>query len=88
AERGAATAGPSGAPTRTVGPIRTREDAVRLLDQVCEWFAQNEPGHPAPYVIARARRLVHMNFLQIVRDLAPDGLKQVEDVVGREDAAG
>jgi type VI secretion system protein ImpA len=88
AERGAPAAGAPGAAMHAVGPIRTREDAVRLLDQVCEWFAQNEPSHPAPYVIARARRLVHMNFLQIVRDLAPDGLKQVEDVVGREDAAG
>lgn len=89
AERDAPATSAAGAGTRAVGPpIRTREDAVRLLDQVCEWFAQNEPSHPAPYVIARARRLVHMNFLQIVRDLAPDGLKQVEDVVGREDAAG
>ena len=75
-------AGLSGA--RAVGAIRTREDCLRALDQVCEWFAQNEPSHPAPYVIQRAKRLVKMNFLEIIRDLAPEGMRQVEDVVGKE----
>jgi type VI secretion system protein ImpA len=79
---GAAPA-PGGA-TRAVGAIRTREDCVRALDQVCEWFAHNEPSHPAPYVIQRAKRLVRMNFLEIIRDLAPEGMRQVEDVVGKE----
>jgi type VI secretion system protein ImpA len=69
---------------RAVGALRTRDDCVRALDQVCEWFAQNEPSHPAPYVIQRAKRLVKMNFLEIIRDLAPDGMRQVEDVVGKE----
>jgi type VI secretion system protein ImpA len=69
---------------RAVGTLRTREDCVRALDQVCEWFAQNEPSHPAPFVIQRAKRLVKMNFLEIIRDLAPNGLAQVEEVVGKE----
>jgi len=25
-----------------------------------------------------------MNFLEIIRDLAPEGMRQVEDVVGKE----
>jgi type VI secretion system protein ImpA len=80
-----ATAGDvAAAGTRAVGAIRTREDCLRALDQVCEWFAQNEPSHPAPYVIQRAKRLVKMNFLEIIRDLAPEGMRQVEDVVGKE----
>jgi type VI secretion system protein ImpA len=58
--------------------------AVGAMDQVCEWFAQNEPSHPAPYVIQRAKRLVKMNFLEIIRDLAPEGMRQVEEVVGKE----
>jgi type VI secretion system protein ImpA len=70
--------------THAVGALRSREDCVRALDQVCEWFAQNEPSHPAPYVIQRAKRLVRMNFLEIIRDLAPEGMRQVEEVVGKE----
>jgi type VI secretion system protein ImpA len=80
----AAAGGAAAAGTRAVGAIRTREDCLRALDQVCEWFAQNEPSHPAPYVIQRAKRLVKMNFLEIIRDLAPEGMRQVEDVVGKE----
>jgi len=83
-EAAAATGSAAGAGTHAVGALRTRDDCVRALDQVCEWFARNEPSHPAPYVIQRAKRLVTMNFLEIIRDLAPDGMRQVEDVVGKE----
>lgn len=79
---GSGASAPAGG--RAVGAIRTREDCVRALDQVCEWFAHNEPSHPAPYVIQRAKRLVRMNFLEIIQDLAPDGMSQVEGVVGKE----
>ena len=34
-------------------------------------------------LIERARRLAEMNFLDIVRDLAPDGLGQAQNVVGK-----
>jgi type VI secretion system protein ImpA len=82
AETGATGAAAPGA--RAVGAIRTREDCLRVLDQVCEWFAHNEPSHPAPLVIQRAKRLVTMNFLVIIRDLAPEGMRQVEEVVGKD----
>lgn len=81
---GEAGAGPAAAGTRAVGSIRSRDDAVAVLEQVCEWFALNEPSHPAPLVIRRAQRLVKMNFLEIVRDLAPDAMARIEDVIGRE----
>lgn len=69
-----------------VGEIRSREDAIRVLDRVCEWFGRNEPSHPAPLVIRRAQRLMKKDFIEIIKDLAPDGLKQVEDVIGREES--
>lgn len=78
------SAGAAAPGARAVGAIRSREDAVAILEQVCEWFALNEPSHPAPLVIRRAQRLVKMNFLEIMRDLAPEGMRQVEDVIGRE----
>ena len=85
ADEGAAAGAAAGvAAAAGIGAIRTREDCVRALDQVCEWFAHNEPSHPAPFVIQRAKRLVTMNFMEIIRDLAPDGMRQVEDVVGKE----
>jgi len=35
-------------------------------------------------LIRRAQRLMDKNFLEIIRDLAPDGLGQVERIAGTE----
>ena len=67
------------------GSIRTREDVVRTLDRVCDWIEKNEPTNPAPLLIRRAQRLMSKSFLDIIRDLAPDGLSQIENLAGRVD---
>ena len=64
------------------GSIGSREDAIQTLQRVCDWIERNEPSHPAPLLIRRAQRLMHKNFLEIVRDLMPDGLGQVERLAG------
>ena len=38
--------------------------------------------HPAPLLIQRAQRLIQMNFLEIVKDLMPDSLSQIEKLAG------
>lgn len=71
------------APSSAVpGTISTREDATRALDRVCEWLERSEPTNPAPLLIRRAQRLMTKSFLDIIRDLAPDGLKEVERIAG------
>lgn len=60
----------------------TRQDAVRMLDAVCEFLESTEPANPAPLLIRRARGLIGMDFLQILRELAPDGLAQAELLAG------
>lgn len=64
------------------GEIRNREDALLMLDRIIEYFERNEPTNPAPLLIKRARRLVSMNFVEIIRDMAPDSLKQIESIAG------
>ena len=76
---------PTAAPVGVVvapGQIASREDAIRLLERVCEWIERNEPSHPAPLLIKRAQRLMTKNFFEIIRDLAPDGLDSVEKIAG------
>lgn len=72
------------APSAAGGAIRSRSDAARELERVCEWIERNEPSNPAPLLIRRAQRLMDKNFLEIIRDLAPDGLGQVERIAGTE----
>lgn len=67
------------------GALRHRDDVVRTLDRVCEWIEKNEPTNPAPLLIRRAQRLMGKSFMDIIRDLAPDGLSQIETLAGRPD---
>lgn len=62
--------------------IESREDALLVLDRVCQWLQRAEPSNPAPLVIRRAQRLMKMDFLQIVRDVAPNGVDQVLNLIG------
>jgi type VI secretion system protein ImpA len=64
------------------GELRTRDDAVRMLEMVCRFMEQHEPSNPAPLLIRRAQRLVQMNFLEIVKDLLPDSLSTIEKLAG------
>jgi type VI secretion system protein ImpA len=64
------------------GEIRTREDAVRVLDRVCSYLERCEPSNPAPLFIRRAQRLMTKSFLEIVKDLMPDSLSNLEKLAG------
>ena len=65
-----------------LGAINNRDDAIKALDRVCDWINRNEPTNPAPLLIRRAQRLMGKSFLEIIRDLAPAGLKDVERIAG------
>lgn len=64
------------------GTIASREDAITALERVCDWLERNEPSNPAPLLIRRAQRLMSKNFLEIIRDLMPEGLDSVEKLAG------
>ena len=66
------------------GPIRSRKDAVRQLELACQYLEQNEPTNPAPLLIRRASKVMEMSFMDIVKNMAPDGLNQAMFITGAE----
>lgn len=64
------------------GEIRSREDVVTTLERMCEYLSKAEPSNPVQLVLRRAQRMMSMNFLELLNDLAPDGLSQAEKIVG------
>ncbi len=79
AEAGGQPAGGGGAaPAAAAGEIRSRQDVVRMLDKACDYYMQHEPSSPVPLLLMRAKRLASKNFIEIIRDLTPDAVKQVE----------
>jgi type VI secretion system protein ImpA len=67
------------------GEINSREDVIRTLEKVCSYYERYEPSSPIPLLVQRAKRLVSASFLDIVRDLAPDGLAQIENLKGKDE---
>ena len=64
------------------GAVRTRQDVIRVLDQICDFFRRTEPSSPVPLILQRARRLVDMDFVQLLTDLAPDSVKEIHAIAG------
>jgi type VI secretion system protein ImpA len=71
-------------PSHTPSQIDSRDDVVLTLDRLCDYYLRNEPSSPVPLLLQRARRLATGSFVDIVRDLAPDALPQIEKVCGIE----
>ncbi len=67
------------------GTVQNREDVVRVIDQICEFYRRTEPSSPVPMLLQRAKRLVHMDFMEIIRDLAPSGVSEAEVLRGPEE---
>lgn len=64
------------------GEIRSREDVVRMLDRITEYYNRNEPSSPVPLLVQRAKRLVSADFMAIIKDIASDGAKQADLLLG------
>lgn len=76
AEGDDSVAGPGGVahPGGAIGPITSRQDAIRALDAVAAFFRRTEPSSPVPLFIDRAKRLVSKDFLEVLADIAPEAL--------------
>jgi type VI secretion system protein ImpA len=73
---------PTAADRPSAGPIARREDALRVLDDLCRWFRRHEPSHPVPILLERARRWIEMDFMDLLRDLAPEAVVEAEKLRG------
>lgn len=76
---------PGAAPSRKGGgvlSVETRADALRAIEFVCAYLERYEPTNPAQLLLRRAARLIDKNFLQLVRELAPDAVNDVARIMG------
>lgn len=87
---GDASRGPAGGNGRASAPgeIRSPEDVIAAIDRICDYYARLEPSSPVPLLLRRAQRLVGKGFLDIVRDLSPEVVRQIEALGGIAAAEG
>jgi type VI secretion system protein ImpA len=70
--------------TAAVFPSRlaSREEVTRCIDLVIDFYDRTEPSSPIPHLARRIKRMVPMNFLELMEDLAPSGLKEFRLLAG------
>ena len=58
---------------------------IACLDRIIEFYDRTEPASPVPFLARRMRRMVPMDFLKLMEDLAPSGLKEFRLLAGLSD---
>ncbi|MEM1432623.1 MAG: type VI secretion system protein TssA [Pseudomonadota bacterium] len=76
---GTAAAAPAAGVPGTIG---NRQDAIKALERVAEYFERNEPSSPVPLMLDRTKRMISMNFMELLEDLNPDAVSTVRHIVG------
>jgi type VI secretion system protein ImpA len=62
---------PTAAP-RPTGRLETRDDALRLLGEVAEFFRRTEPHSPLAYTLAEAVRRARLSWPELLAEMVPD----------------
>lgn len=66
---------------RIGGRVESREDVIKAIDAIADYYRRNEPGSPIPVALERVRGWVTMDFLTLLKDITPDGINQAETVL-------
>jgi type VI secretion system protein ImpA len=69
------------------GAVNSRRDVERCLDMIIDFYERTEPSSPIPHLARRMRKMVPMNFLQLMEEIAPSGMKEFKNVAGVDDKA-
>lgn len=66
---------------RVAGRVESREDVVRAIDAVCDYYRRREPASPVVQLMQRAREWVQLDFLELLEDIAPGSLEEVRRIL-------
>jgi type VI secretion system protein ImpA len=86
AQPGAAQAGAGGGAPLS-GEIRSPQEVILAIDKICQYYERCEPSSPVPLLMRRAQKLVSKGFVDIIRDLTPEALRQIELIGGVDSTA-
>lgn len=83
-EGGRDEAGADAGPRRGGGvrSVDSRDEALRAIELVCAYLERAEPTNPAQLLLRRAARLINKDFMQLMRELAPEALTEVARIMG------
>ncbi len=66
----------------TLPGINNNQDVINALNLIADYYKKNEPSSPIPLLLERVTRLVGKSFMEVLQDMAPNGVEQVEVLRG------
>jgi type VI secretion system protein ImpA len=90
AATGAGAAVPVAASAAPAGPVASRDEALRRLGEVAEFFRRTEPHSPISYLVQRAVRWGHMPLEGLLKEVVKndDVLSRIWETLGLDSAGG
>jgi len=85
AEGEAPAGGQGGAGPRISGRVENRDDVVRSLDAIADYYRRSEPSHPLLPLIQRTRDWVTMDFMGLMLEIAPDSIRQARELLNKRE---
>jgi type VI secretion system protein ImpA len=64
------------------GVIRSREEVLKALQAIMDYYRAHEPSSPVPFLITRVKRIVPMNFMQLITELTPEAMDRIMSLTG------
>jgi type VI secretion system protein ImpA len=58
-----------------------------MLDKILAYYQRHEPSSPVPMLIERSKRLAPKSFYEIMEELAPESMNQLNLLRGPQDQA-
>jgi type VI secretion system protein ImpA len=80
--------GGGAAPAKISGEINSREDVTLMIGKICTFYERNEPSSPIPVLLQRVKRLVSMDYMEIMTELTPDAVAQAKALAGIKEGDG
>jgi len=63
------------------GPIQSREQVLKALDAIAEYYVRMEPASPLLVMVDRIKGWVGMDFMSLIRDIAPNATEDAARVL-------
>jgi type VI secretion system protein ImpA len=64
------------------GDVASRADVIRMIDKILAYYQRHEPSSPVPMLLERAKLLAPMSFMEVMENLAPDSMQQLNVIRG------
>lgn len=65
--------------------LNSRDEVQTCLQLIIDFYERTEPSSPIPLLATRMKKMVPMDFLELMSELAPAGLKEFNNIAGTSD---